>query len=190
MTATPQEKIPVDGDRYRAAVAAATDADREFATEVSGQLIGVVKLFGALKSRFQHLPEADNGTLPVLGKLGMGGPMRAVELSESLCADPSTISRQVAALVKAGQVERQADPDDGRASILVITEPGREVLAEHGRRRGQAMAPLIAGWSEEERAEFLRLLIDFNQNLKTNLEPLRTSVADLYRSGSDDRREA
>ena len=48
-----------------------------------------------------------------------------------LCADPSTVSRQVASLVKAGLVERQADPDDGRASILVPTELGRAKVREH-----------------------------------------------------------
>ena len=49
------------------------------------------------------------------------GPMRAGALAEMLQSDPSTVSRQVAALVKDGLLERQADPADGRASLLVLT---------------------------------------------------------------------
>ena len=49
----------------------------------------------------------------------------------------SRISRQVAALVKAGLIERQADPEDGRASLLAVCVPLRhadcETLALHVR---------------------------------------------------------
>ena len=42
-------------------------------------------------------------------------------LAAAVHSDPSTVSRQVAALVRAGLIERQADPEDGRASVLVPT---------------------------------------------------------------------
>ena len=63
------------------------------------------------------------------------GPQRSSTLAETACVDPSTVSRQVAQLVKAGLVERQSDPEDGRASLLVAT------AARPRRLPGQAGAP-------------------------------------------------
>ena len=61
----------------------------------------------------------------IIFKLLHDGPMRSGELAEALYSDASTISRQVAGLVKRGLIERRADPDDGRASVLVVTDDGR-----------------------------------------------------------------
>src|SRR5438309_441447 len=47
----------------------------------------------------------------LLRALSVGGPMRASALAESVESDPSTVSRQVAALVRDGLVERRADPE-------------------------------------------------------------------------------
>ena len=82
-------------------------------------------------------------------------------------------------MVKARLVERQADPDDGRASILVLTDAGRERFAEFGRRRGQMMAPLISNWTPEEREIYLNLTERFNESLTHCLEPMKESVAAL-----------
>ena len=71
----------------------------------------------------------------LLFQLVNDGPQRSSALAETACVDPSTVSRQVAQLVKAGLVERQSDPEDGRASLLVATERGR------ARLRRQAGAP-------------------------------------------------
>ena len=45
------------------------------------------------------------------------GPICASALAEMVQSDPSTISRQVAALVRDGLLKRRADPIDGRARI-------------------------------------------------------------------------
>ena len=71
----------------------------------------------------------------LLFQLVNDGPRRSSALAETACVDPSTVSRQVAQLVKAGLVERQSDPEDGRASLLVATEQRPRRL------RGQAGAP-------------------------------------------------
>jgi len=47
----------------------------------------------------------------VLKCLANEGPMRSSAIAEHVRADPSTVSRQVAALVKEGLVERTADPE-------------------------------------------------------------------------------
>ncbi|RIJ78816.1 MarR family transcriptional regulator [Nakamurella silvestris] len=147
-----------------------------------------MKLFASLKARMQSLPDADQWAVPLLHRLAKGDSPRASDLADGFGSDPSTISRQVAALVKSGMVERQADPDDGRASILVITQAGRDRLAEHSLIRGRLMAPLVADWSDEDREAYLRLTQRFNEALTNSLEPMRESAA-TYFLGRPGRRE-
>src|SRR6058998_3946011 len=61
----------------------------------------------------------------LLAHLVTGGPRRSSALAELVFTDPSTVSRQVGQLVKDGYVERRADPDDGRVSVLAATDEGK-----------------------------------------------------------------
>jgi len=79
----------------------------------------------------------------VLARLATEGPLRAGELAELIQSDPSTVSRQVASIVKAGLVKREADPDDGRASLLVLTEEGRRVYRQQLDVRSRHMATML-----------------------------------------------
>ena len=77
------------------------------------------------------------------------GPVRVSEVAEQLSVDLSVASRQVAALVLAGYVEREPDPDDRRASRLKTTEPGARVLTRlapaHGGDRELRARRLVRG---------------------------------------------
>ena len=57
-------------------------------------------------------------------RLVIDGPHRSNALAEAAHSDPSTVSRQVAALVRIGYVERRPDPADGRACLLAATDEG------------------------------------------------------------------
>jgi DNA-binding MarR family transcriptional regulator len=91
------------------------------------------------------------------------GPMRASALSDCLKQDPSTISRQVAALVKDGLLERRADPDDGRASLLALTPKADAVLADHEKVRLDFFARTLDGWSDQDLRRFATLLRRFTE---------------------------
>jgi DNA-binding MarR family transcriptional regulator len=91
------------------------------------------------------------------------GPTRAGALAEFLQSDPSTVSRQVAALVKEGYLERRADPDDGRASLLVLTGKAEDLLAQHDQIRLEHFARVLDGWSEAEIRRFATQLDRFTK---------------------------
>lgn len=97
----------------------------------------------------------------IIAKVVMHGPLRASEIADALQADPSTISRQVATLVKDGFLERQADPVDGRASLLVATAKGKAAHREHTKVRTRHFANILAGWSERDIQRFTALLQRF-----------------------------
>jgi DNA-binding MarR family transcriptional regulator len=93
------------------------------------------------------------------------GPLRPGALAEASFADPSTISRQVAELVKRGLVRREPDPSDGRASLLAITDAGREMCERLRRLRRDLLATAVDDWTDEELAALASLLNRFNGGL-------------------------
>lgn len=143
--------------------------------DLADQILRLVRAWSFLKAKMVSSVDPEVSSLFLVGRLVKDGPTRAKDLAEATCADQSTVSRQVAGLVKAGLIERQADPDDGRASILVPTPHGVEKVNKHFANRGRALEPLLADWSSEERHQFLHLLRRFT----TNLEARRDDVAKL-----------
>jgi DNA-binding MarR family transcriptional regulator len=57
--------------------------------------------------------------------LGSTGPLRLSDLGRRLGVTPSTLTRNLARLLEAGLVEREADPQDARASRVALTAAGR-----------------------------------------------------------------
>ena len=148
-------------DILTSARAADAPADPELladSADIAAAVVDLMRHLHGIKARLAVGPEADHSPLFLLVKLVRKGPCRASALAELVGADPSTVSRQVASLVKAGLLRREADPADGRACLLVPTDLGVVRVDEYAQRRAAAMAPLIQDWSAADRADFLRLI--------------------------------
>lgn len=111
----------------------------------------------------------------LLFQLVHDGPRRSSALAEAACVDPSTVSRQVAQLVRAGLAERQSDPEDGRASLLVATDRGRAAYAAKQEHRRRILARLLEGWSTRDVETLTGLLARFNDSFVEQ----RAALADL-----------
>lgn len=99
---------------------------------------------------------ADGETLDKAGywllvRLSTECPVRLSELAESVELDLSTVSRQMRDLVAMGLVDKVPDPDDGRASLLSLSDRGRAVLGAVSEARRQALAEVIDEWTNDER---------------------------------------
>jgi DNA-binding MarR family transcriptional regulator len=103
----------------------------------------------------------DKSAIILLKTLVAQGPIRLSALATAVHSDPSTVSRQVASLVRHGLVVRQADPEDGRASVLVPTETGLNLLEEQRRRLGTLLARVVRDWDPDEVDRFLAMLERF-----------------------------
>lgn len=108
----------------------------------------------------------------VLRCLERAGQLRAGEVAERLNADPSTVSRQVAALVKDGLLERRADPEDGRASLLALTTKAGRVLHDYDTSRDEHFARMLAGWNERDLRCFATLLSRFTDDFAASSESI------------------
>ena len=103
----------------------------------------------------------DSANQVLLRTVASEGPMRASALATSVQSDLSTVSRQVAALVTRALLERRADPVDGRASLLVVTEAGHAVITEYEHARGAFFEEVLTGWTPQELRQFSQLLERF-----------------------------
>lgn len=103
----------------------------------------------------------------LLIELADKGPRRMTALAEAVLADPSTVSRQVAQLVDLGYVERQPDPEDGRASRLAVTECGLAHLEEGRRRRNEMFRRVLSDWTADDIELLVRLMERLNDDFET-----------------------
>jgi DNA-binding MarR family transcriptional regulator len=87
----------------------------------------------------------------LLVRVSVDEPIRQAELAESVELDPSTVSRQIRNLVACGLVRKAPDPQDGRASLLSLSDRGHAVLEAVYEARRQALATATSGWTDEQR---------------------------------------
>lgn len=113
-------------------------------------------------------------TYVLLFHLTTGGPQRAKSLAEAVCVDPSTVSRQVDQLVRLALVERRADPDDGRATVLAATPEGYAVHRRLRERRDAMLAHVLQHWAALD----VELLTDLLGRLVGDLTAAAPSIVD------------
>ncbi len=104
----------------------------------------------------------------LLGRLALIGPARLTELAASLGLDPSSVSRQVAAVERSGYVAREDDPSDGRATRLVLTAQGREVVDAVHAKRAEALVRLTPGWSDSDVDRLTGLIARLNHDIASH----------------------
>lgn len=138
------------------------------------QLIRFVKVMHRARARFVKAnPSAsiEQPAFAILATLITEGPQRTSALAEYLHTEISTISRQTSSLVQHGLIERQADPDDGRACLLAPTEKGRRVFDQARDVRNRWLATTVREWSLTDRELLISLLERLNADLgKRDLE--------------------
>ena len=107
-----------------------------------------------------------HGQPPVLNALWTQEGMTQSELSDALNRSPSTITKMVQRMEKAGFVERRDDPDDERISRVYLTESGRNVRSAVEEIWRSFTAQAFEAFTEQELANFHALLHRLYHNIK------------------------
>ena len=120
-----------------------------------GQLAAVLRVaIGLLLRRLRQAPGEGELTLPessALVRLERGGPATPSALARLEQISPQSMGATLAALESRGLIERHSDPDDGRRSVMSVTEAGRQVLGDRRDARTEQLArALSAGFSQPE----------------------------------------
>ena len=133
------------------------------ATAVADSVRDLVRAIRKSKARMaaDGRDDVESATYSVLHVVAASGPMRASALAGYVHSDLSTVSRQAAGLVADGLLERRADPVDGRACLLALTEAGEAAVAAHEAGRVAFFARVLDGWTEADLQQFASMLSQF-----------------------------
>jgi DNA-binding MarR family transcriptional regulator len=144
----------------------------EHCAELVTELSRHARLLHLLKGRAALPGPAglDGAALGVLMALVKQGPRRQGDLADATFLDPSTVSRYVAQLARAGLVSRRPDPADGRAVQLVATGEGTAVAETAIAHRRAMISDMITDWSADDAATFVRLLRRLNDDMEARRE--------------------
>lgn len=107
----------------------------------------------------------DRSSYGILCLLEDDGPQRLGAIASRFRLDPSTITRQVQAVVRAELAVKTVDPADRRASLLELTPTGKETIAQARQHRRRMLDAIMADWTDEQRAQFLDALTRFNRTV-------------------------
>jgi DNA-binding MarR family transcriptional regulator len=119
--------------------------------------------------------QAERGMHPaaayLLSDLAKHGEARPSELAKRRMVDISVISRQISQLSESGLIDRRPAPEDGRASLVQVSEKGREELARWRGRYLEFMGRALDGWDEARISQLTELLSAMNEDLRGALGP-------------------
>lgn len=129
-----------------------------------GALIRRVRRVIGDRARAVH-PDLQPATYLLLAHLDESGPLRASALVDATGVDKGAISRQVQQLVDLGLLTRVPDPDDGRATLLTVTDDAHARLSRVQRDRRRRFDQRLGEWSDADLADFATRLADYNAAL-------------------------
>ncbi|NUO34863.1 MAG: winged helix-turn-helix transcriptional regulator [Dermatophilaceae bacterium] len=143
---------------------------KDEANDVFLGLLRVQKLLLAARNTAPRVEEGvDVTAYPVLFVVAGAGTARISDIATTLHNDVSTVSRQVSTLVGLELLEKSADPNDGRASVVSLTERGIEALGRIKDSRAAWFQGLLSDWDGPETAAFVTRLRELGDVLDANL---------------------
>lgn len=86
-------------------------------------------------------------------------------LAEDLAIDPSRASRIASGLIAAGWVRRDAAQDDGRKTVLLLTDKAHAVFVRFRAAKWEKLIAVFAEWSAEEIETFSRLFARYAEGM-------------------------
>jgi len=95
--------------------------------------------------------------LRALDLLAEAGRLRVRDLAEGLAVDETTATRLVDRLEAMGVASREPSADDRRATEVLLTAPGRRLVAAVAERRREFFVDVLAALEPRERRELVRL---------------------------------
>lgn len=109
-------------------------------------------------------PDMEPGAYGLLAALQRRGTLRLTELAADIGVGKPSVSRQVKMLEELGVLTKVADPSDGRAQSITLTDDGARQLATAQASRQHIFRDLLADWPDEELQSLATLLTKLNRS--------------------------
>ncbi|MCQ4079241.1 MarR family transcriptional regulator [Streptomyces sp. RB6PN25] len=144
-------------------------ADPDVTQGVVRELVNLSRRFRTNADRLH--PELGFVDYSLLTQMAQPGGVRAGDLVHLTGLNKSTISRQLAALQRAGLVVRELHPQDNRVQLLRPSERGRQLLALANTRMEHEVSHRTHGWTSQEVDTFRTLLARYNAATSPAADP-------------------
>lgn len=142
--------------------------DRDQAVQRIEQELGVLirRARRAIRERAREVhPDLQASTYIMLGYVREHGPLRPMAMCASFDLDKGSISRQVQHLLDLGLLDRTPDPDDGRATLIRLSDEGRRRMDDVAAHRRKLLDERLGEWSGDDLAGFAAELARYNATL-------------------------
>lgn len=147
----------------------------------------LLRSFGAVNKGLRQWVRSHMGAEPgmtigragiLLGLLEHADPVSMSALGAAQDETPRAMTVLVSGLEKEGLVQRTRHPDDGRVTLVSLTEAGRAMASQQLLPAGRQAAGLFDELPEQDREDLLRLLTSVMTRLEghginTPLPPVR-----------------
>jgi DNA-binding MarR family transcriptional regulator len=135
---------------------------------VEGEMARIVRAvrITLLENAVRFSPAIQPSGYLVLRHIVANHPTPPGAIIASVGMDKSAVSRQLRILKDHGFVTSEPDPDDRRASLYAPTDETLERMASIHRDVQVAYADVFDDWSENDLAQFVRLLGAFNDRIE------------------------
>jgi DNA-binding MarR family transcriptional regulator len=118
---------------------------------------------------WQSEPGLHPAAAMLLSDLAKNGEAKPSELAKRRFVDLSVVSRQITQLSAAGLVDRRPAPEDGRASLVSVSEKGRAELDRWRANYLEFMEKALGGWDDERVTDLTGRLAEMNVDLRRAL---------------------
>ncbi|MER7208908.1 MarR family winged helix-turn-helix transcriptional regulator [Streptosporangium sp. NPDC000239] len=95
-------------------------------------------------------------------------------VAEELGVDQSVASRMVSDCISSGYLLRAASQEDGRRTVLKLTQQGADLRECFAKGQREAFEQITEGWPRRERLQFARLLLRYVEDAALLRERERT----------------
>ena len=136
-------------------------------------LLALVSHIHTLSADFTNRRLAEKGNFVsshgyILYMLSQKGPMKMGEIAQAINRGKSTTTVLIKKLRDEGLIREESDGSDSRMKYVSLTEKGKNYDSLTASISRELLETCYAGFSEEEKAELLRLLLKLNGNMEQN----------------------
>jgi DNA-binding MarR family transcriptional regulator len=132
---------------------------------VETEMAVLARALERLHRRSEIYRDLDRASYLIARTLETTGPVSINGLASALGLDSTTVTRQVATMEVTRLLRRRVDPNDGRVSLISLSQVGHRRMRVVQLARKERIAELLRNWTDDDRRQLGRLLARFNDEL-------------------------
>jgi DNA-binding MarR family transcriptional regulator len=136
---------------------------------VETEMVVLARALERMHRRSEIYRDLDRASYLIARTLETTGPVSISSLATALGLDATTVTRQVATMEDGRLILRRPDPNDGRVSMISLSQHGRHSMRAVQLERRERVARLLRDWTDEDRRDLGRLLAKFNDELSYDI---------------------